>query len=1308
MDDRPAIQRATLAQRMLIPVVSVVASSEAKDVLAKNNLSFPDLLRPFGRVSMNYTLRDSYQQSYSLNELYFRFAELEELEKISSKEIVAELSRVLTDQIPPPIEEMVKVRNRSDIPAYLQQDTPLPWFDAYVSTLFSLMRGSHHDTFNHPVAVLCVVSSDTPDPIGALTRMFDPKHPPAPFNKPHVDPNVVTCHVLVHDLSHGPSEGAQLLFADMQHTFEASTCFYLEINSRTASTPPTDCCPKGVFPDIIYPPITSMGMRRASTQSLLLSRVSSFPSPLSPLPDHARTSQPLQSSSQVSIDDLGSLSPTIPYANPFPTKITGLDGIDGTPPSRPSPSLGATSLPLTQRIVTGSMLTVDDLARITAFVKELAVRAIVPFMAKRMYLMSEQLAHLRKGMARTLLSSTKKWFGGSTTSQKGDKPMVSSGYNPTFGYKWEGIEAQMRRLGDLAFMLRDYDLANQTYASIKRDYQQDRAWMHIAGTQEMIGICMHMLDPTRRDCDPIIDQAISSYNQRGAAPLWAERSGLLLADIQCARGQWREAAGTYIRMTGEDSDMRSGLLLEKAGHMFLRLASAMFRKYSFHLILSGHRYTKCGQRTHALHCYNMALQVYQSNNWSLAEDHIYFTLGRQSYYLNNICEAQQAFAKLLRSEKQPNSQEAAYLREFLNTMRQYLVEQEKIGAGDVPLPELPVPNIDMDTIQVRLFNVLKTNLPEENWTFMEKTLSESLMEKVRLPHLLKFTPSRPVLNNSTDNTVAPTCPLGETVVVEFTMYNSLQTPLQVTDVSLICTFTPSSERNEKSEEPPYSVSLVEKININAKEKYTVSLSVTPQKIGKLVISGVEYTIGGLVRGRKDFVLKGRRLNKTKHDRLGVYYSPDLRLHISVVAAMPLLELSYSSLPESVYAGEVSTTELRLSNVGLSPLRNLCAIASDPINLCFGMDKAVIVDSMGNEIRRFPQNAPLLDRVVYSNYSMNNNNSNNSNSNSNDGIFVLLRGGEQLQAGETMVVPLHFRTDVLGPQQLNVLFAYRSTITNTPPVPASKLSSNSATTNTTNSKANFKVMRRLSMTVKQEVRYTRMRLDTTAQSSLRVGTFVQPSRTRMGDVLLGVELENLHGQTRFHLQQITCISDRWAIESLSFPLGLDYSHEHVIGPREVMSTYFSVKRRPENEKKSLIDTRVNNPHRSGSTSDVVFAGNKAIRCSECPVTNFYLKDEMLSREAGTGAYFDSNGESVPSSPRSSRGSMPGSPIVSRAPSRMNLALYGFSQNLSSNSISEEANEILLQAEQDDYLSLIILWTVPPININGAATLPPQDL
>lgn len=98
-------------------------------------------------------------------------------------------------------------------------------------------------------------------------------------------------------------------------------------------------------------------------------------------------------------------------------------------------------------------------------------------------------------------------------------------------------------------------------------------------------------------------------------PQFATRATLLSSEYLKSKQQYIEAAKQLIRMTSEDSDLRSALLLEKAAYCFLSsLKPRMIRKYAFHIVLAGHRYSKSGQKRHSLRCYK---QAYQVRNFSI-------------------------------------------------------------------------------------------------------------------------------------------------------------------------------------------------------------------------------------------------------------------------------------------------------------------------------------------------------------------------------------------------------------------------------------------------------------------------------------------------------------------------------------------------------------------------------------------------------------------------------------------------------------------------------------------------------------------
>jgi hypothetical protein len=89
------------------------------------------------------------------------------------------------------------------------------------------------------------------------------------------------------------------------------------------------------------------------------------------------------------------------------------------------------------------------------------------------------------------------------------------------------------------------------------------------------------------------------------------------------------------------------------------------RRYSFHLVLAGHRFIKCGYRQHGVRNYLLALKTFSQLNWGAIKDHIHFTLGRQAFHTGAMRESLEYFIELMSNTRQNVNQQNFYLREFL-------------------------------------------------------------------------------------------------------------------------------------------------------------------------------------------------------------------------------------------------------------------------------------------------------------------------------------------------------------------------------------------------------------------------------------------------------------------------------------------------------------------------------------------------------------------------------------------------------------------------------------------------------------------
>lgn len=65
--------------------------------------------------------------------------------------------------------------------------------------------------------------------------------------------------------------------------------------------------------------------------------------------------------------------------------------------------------------------------------------------------------------------------------------------------------------------------------------------------------------------------------------------------VGAAEPCWHVSVTRLAFVWSQDSDLRSALLLEQAAHCFIHMRNPMVRKFAFHMILAGHRYSKAGQ-----------------------------------------------------------------------------------------------------------------------------------------------------------------------------------------------------------------------------------------------------------------------------------------------------------------------------------------------------------------------------------------------------------------------------------------------------------------------------------------------------------------------------------------------------------------------------------------------------------------------------------------------------------------------------------------------------------------------------------------
>ncbi|KAJ8608542.1 hypothetical protein MRB53_039596 [Persea americana] len=281
-----------------------------------------------------------------------------------------------------------------------------------------------------------------------------------------------------------------------------------------------------------------------------------------------------------------------------------------------------------------------DHTGLVTFVREMVTQSIIPYMERCINLWNEQVAAPRRGLAGRFFKAGRSLWGASRSAT----PVHGTGnYDPqTSSYLPSTAEAQLRKLADFAFMMRDWRLANSIYDMLRKDYNNDKAWKHHAGAQEMYIITLLLMPGPITNkirvetIEPTLDSAVYGYLSRCSAPFSALRAMLLTAELLRIRpGGAKDDAAKWIMRA-----MDSNLVGELTRALLVSRTSACFstgdheaispagyvapytgcrrRKAAFWQVLAAEHWSTIGKQRLARQALRSALSVYHTsstNSW---------------------------------------------------------------------------------------------------------------------------------------------------------------------------------------------------------------------------------------------------------------------------------------------------------------------------------------------------------------------------------------------------------------------------------------------------------------------------------------------------------------------------------------------------------------------------------------------------------------------------------------------------------------------------------------------------------------------
>uniref|UniRef100_A0A3Q1HHI0 Trafficking protein particle complex 8 n=1 Tax=Anabas testudineus TaxID=64144 RepID=A0A3Q1HHI0_ANATE len=1043
-------------QDSFVPMVAVLCSEEAERVTRKNNLNFAELLRPFCRLTSEGHIRDPNNQVQVVKNLRICVNNMMICPNTVSGALSATQRRLLNEVVlscQPQEGALSSVITAGDYNLnFSGKDYSLtattPWFEAYRENFLQSMPASDHEFLNHYLACLLVVSSTEAVPVEQFLKLSQEQHRiqhSGEYSSPKwFIPNTLKYYVLLHDINEGEEQRADTLYEDMKQRYGPQGCYLLKINSRTFSSEDDEQIPdpwsQYLHRNFLHNEVNTVNNFSATEEDCQHSAEKGIVS-------NSIESHPLQLDT---VSSSGNLQ-TVSAVNTNLKKE-----------ARDPESLAGAS------VSHGTCLTLNDHDRIRQFIQEFTFRGLLPHIEKNIRQLNDQLIS-RKGLSRSLFTATKKWFGGGKVPEKSiSEPKSSCGLQ----YPPEAPELQIRKMADLCFLVQHYELAYSCYHTAKKDFLSDQAMLYAAGSLEMAAVSAFLQAGAPRPYPAhYMDTAMQTYKDVCKNMVLAERCALLSAEILKSQGKYSDAATLLIKMTSEDSDLRSALLLEQAAHCFINMRNPMVRKFAFHMILAGHRFSKAGQRRHALRSYCQAMQVYKDRGWSLAEDHINFTIGRQSFTLHKPKDAVTAFRQILTNgSRQTATQQGAFLREYLYVYKSVMEENE------VSLPHLPLPCINSSATRVyfgrerRLAEGEKqaathVSLDQEYdqdlaamWCQLEEQLVASANRGI-VP--VNFLPTQFCLNSKTDNLRNPLAVVEEPIIVEVMFRNPLKVSLALSKLSLLWRFTPYSPSEEKTTEElagetitneetlikqkdeTVTTETILEFHMGPEETKVARLQLLPHRTGQLNIVGVVYYLAAassgemspgqqkmdtmMVYGRQDLKIQGPRLNQTKEDKMSVQHGPDRRLNPIITPPMPLMEVFFLQFPTALLCGEIRKAYVEFCNVSGVALSGLRVSSTHPDFFTFGSQATTPLTPLSPTSAENCSAYKTLATPLQPDFVATEMLVSAEDFSQPSGVMEIPLNGNMLQPGESTQLPLWLRgPDQEGVHEINFLFYYEST------------------------------------------------------------------------------------------------------------------------------------------------------------------------------------------------------------------------------------------------------------------------------------------
>ncbi|KAI0094770.1 ER-golgi trafficking TRAPP I complex 85 kDa subunit-domain-containing protein [Irpex rosettiformis] len=916
----------------LSPHICVHSSPDLLDLLDHASLPpLPRILQAFVPLSQ-VTTRTTTLTSVPHASFALRFSDLTEVESSVHEDEEQRAGRTLdwigsriATQSARWVEAVESSSTRPDDP----WRNRTPWWDEVKRCIQGDNVPNRVEGWNHPVSIICAVSTLAANPLQALQEM----HARPPDFPPWVDSTHLRYSLIVHPSNSPLSDSiAESLVNAVKKQYGLHT--YL-LSISLAEIPLQQARPIA-SPVPCLPSLTTMELSPIPTPHIPAGIATMLPRPTTP--------------------KTATLTPNVPGTPNLP--------VQPNTPQKPPPSPG---IPRTDALA----LSDNDIQQISRFVREFVVMSVVPWMEKCVMEWNESYSSSRRLPSR-LFSSTRRLFGtgySSAPSSSPSTPPTGHGSNPSVSSVTSrfahgvnnsvsslasitsigsgstaaatiGTVSQQRRLAEFATVLGDYKLAITVWETLRKDSK---------GGSDILPL---LVAPSPALALHASNSINALHTVAAELPAWAQLRALVYAvrwdigiDPRELIGNVLEGDRWLVQASGAAEEPPTALLLGHAA--FLSSKKGARRRSALWYLHAADRLEKAGIKPIALYFFRQAHRMYKTpaTRWNELSPSFWESegkdpadwrgfeavlpgieheLGRLLYTTNDTVNAVRYFLGLLRgtSVSEPTPPSGLGLTPNSTSMD-----------GTVP----PTDRVYLEDFRVALRH-FRTNEGAQ-WEAAKESLQLNIKlcqvkeSRLRLPGdaVIGELDSWKRLEESWQEFWRPRGPerleqggkaaVNEPFWFDLVLRNPLNVEISMSRLSLIVREATTSD--DEAGPDFLEVETLDDITLGVKETRTIPISIKCSKPASLVVVDATYEFLSLLQVKESLAIRGRRLHDTPQQRQNKVYAPDILTKIEVEDAGLRLQAHFvDDRHLMLIHGERKHMNVTLLNTGNRPIGEL--------------------------------------------------------------------------------------------------------------------------------------------------------------------------------------------------------------------------------------------------------------------------------------------------------------------------------------------------------------------------------------------------